>query len=121
MKLTLNRKAFDIRKNNNDFLDYCIKYKLFRFNNKAEHERIRQYLKKIGFFKDQIREVVILCKRCKKRYGSFTDGDLLHCSCNTIYWSSDGNVLSITGPSNMYSIIMSNIDDYVMDSDSDEE
>jgi hypothetical protein len=117
MKLNINKQVFDIRKKNEEFLAFANKYKIFRFNNNTEHEIMRKYLQKIGFFKDQIREVVILCKKCKKRYGSFTDGAMLHCDCHTVYWESDGHILNIYAPSNSYAIIFKNIEDYAPDSD----
>lgn len=113
MKIIINKKEFDLEKQNKEFLIYANRINLIRTNNDEERGLLKRMLDRTGYDDNSIPEVLILCKKCKKRYPSNTAGERLHCDCNTVYWKSDGRVLYIEGK---HEIILVNPKEYAKDS-----
>ncbi len=118
MKIVFPKEVYDTD-DNEEFLKFLLRSKAFHFKNKAQKELIRQILAKIGY-SSGVTEIVIMCKKCKGRYRSFTDSAKLHCNCDSMYYKSDGRIVTISAPRDTFEILLINPDTHAINSNAGE-
>lgn len=112
MEILINKRKYDTDKNNKDLLEYFLRFGLLKYNNVEEKELVRKILEKAGYFTGERKDVMLLCKKCGNRYRSFTDGALLHCDCNSMYWKSDNSVVTVRNDDKEATILLTSPECY---------